>query len=445
MKIAIVSLQFEETVTGGGGVHVGHICEQFLNAGEDVTVFSIHTNKTRKEDIAEDNGLRYSVCRQEKGLKVVRFLIDENIEYPYDGDKDVELERIIRFADAVIKWFRSSGEKFNIINLHGHHIIPGYIARELKDKEGKVVSYLHALETTYVTEKGDFIGAFDGTSKVLKKIREWEAMCRYADLIMVNSPIVGEEIKHIIKEHDEEAEKYFDKIVLLASGCNMDFLVSNDQVKKKLETKPEVIELVTFCRVDPSKGIEYSISGAKAAAQLSSYGFCLTIAGIPSSDEYIEILKKEAENTPENLEIKFKLFDKISPVEEKKEVLDDKVIYILPTLKEPFGMSLIEASARGTIIVSADTNGPKWMLESDHGEDVEWGILTGKGVLVKITNDHHKNFAENIGKALVWTVDNWENSVKNVLAFNKKIRNTWTWESIGRQYLEFFRFTINNG
>ncbi len=438
MKIAIVSLQFEETATGGGGVHVGHICEQFLDAGEDVTILSIHTNRTLSEAALEEGDIRYSVRNREDGLRVIRFLLDENIEHPYVGDKDAELDRIKRFADMVIKWFDSTDEKFDVINLHGHHIIPGYMAKELRGKGSKIVSYLHALETTYVTERGDFVGAFNGTKEILARIRGWEAMCRYADFIMVNSPIVREETKQIIKEHCAEGEKYFDRIILLASGCNNTFLLEDEMIDRKLKEIPKRIELITFCRIDPSKGVKYSINGAKAAARLSSYKFCLTITGIPSSDEYIQKLKKETKDLPDNLEINFRFFEAISSIKEKKEILDDKHIYILPTLKEPFGMSLIEASARGLMVVSADTNGPKWMFESDLGEDTRWGIITKRGVLARITNDHDKNLSENVGKAIVWTVDNWSVSREHVLTFNKKIRDIWTWEGIGRHYLELF-------
>ena len=45
MRIALVSLQFEETATGGGGVHVKNMYDQFLKMGHIVTVISIHKEK----------------------------------------------------------------------------------------------------------------------------------------------------------------------------------------------------------------------------------------------------------------------------------------------------------------------------------------------------------------------------------------------------------------
>lgn len=442
MKIAIVSLQFEATATGGGGVHVENVVRQFLNLGQEVTVISIHTNKTLKDDLVfQGDKNKYSV-ETRGNLKIMRFLIDEDIEQPYVGDKDTELDRIMRFAEAVITWIKDNETAFDIISLQGHHILPGYMARELQGVVPKTVSYLHALETTYVTKKGDFVGAYNGTKEVLSRIREWEAMARFADVVLGNSPIVNEEFKHIIGEYDNDPEKYYSKIKLIVSGCDADFLMSENEVRDKLSKKPEVINLVTFCRVDPSKGIHYSITGAIEAAKLSDKKFCLTIAGIPASEEYVEELKALADNTPDNLEIKFKLFSAISPLEEKKEVLDKQHLYILPTLKEPFGMSLIEASARGNMIVSADTNGPQYIFESDKGKDHRWGISTDRGVLAKISDDHDKYFSGNIGQAIAWVVENWEDSVGRVLNLNEKIKHTWTWESIGEEYLELFKSLV---
>ena len=439
MKIAIVSLQFEATSTGGGGVHVENIAKQFLSLGQDVTVVSIHTNKTLKDGLvfcSEKN--KYSV-EARGNLKIMRFLVDKDIEQPYVGDKDTELDRIMRFAKVVIAWVKENEAAFDVISLQGHHIIPGFMAKELQGIRPKTVSYLHALETTYVTKKGDFVGAYNGTKEILSRIREWEAMARFADVVLGNSPIVNEEFKHIIGEYEKEPEKFYDKIKLIVSGCDADFLMSDNEVKNKLSKKPEVIKLVTFCRIDPSKGIHYSITGAIEAAKLSDKKFCLTIAGIPASEEYIEELKVLAINVPDNLEVIFKLFTAISAINEKKEVLDNQHLYILPTLKEPFGMSLIEASARGNMIVSADTNGPQYIFESDKGKEQKWGISTDRGVLAKITDDHDKYFSRNIGQAIAWTVEDWEESVLRVLNLNKKIKDTWTWESIGQEYLELFK------
>jgi len=438
MNIAIVSLQFEKTATGGGGVHVGHITSEFLKMGHKVIIFSIHTKKTISDSNLNNEKVPYST-ELRGNLEIIRFLIEDGIDQPYVGTKEEELSRIKSFCDVCVKYIKENQEKFDVVNLHGHHLIPGYMAKELADIKPKIISYLHALETTYVTKDGNFVGAYAGTKEILGVIREWESMCRFADFIIGNSPIVNEEVKGIIAEYADNPEKYYPKIRLIASGCNKDFLMNDEDIKNKFKVQPDIINMVTFCRIDPSKGVEYSIEGAKEAAKISNTRYKLTVAGIPATDEYIKKLRKIAENIPENLEIEFLILDSISSTEEKKKILDNKHVYILPTLKEPFGMSLIEASARGNIIVSADTNGPRYMFESDKYRPNEWGILTNRGILAQITDKPKEKFTKNIGKAISYVAKNWQEASSKVFNFNDKIRETWTWEGISKQYIELFK------
>jgi glycosyltransferase involved in cell wall biosynthesis len=438
MRIAIVSLQFEETATGGGGVHVAQITRQLLALGHQVTIVSIHTNKTLREEPTEHNAEAAFSVEPLGDLTVVRFLIDRDIDQPYVGDKETELERIMRFAEAAISWLRANQDLFDVVCLQGHHTLPGYMARELRDIRPKRFSYLHALETTYVTKKGQFIGAYEGTKEILSRIRRLEAMSRYADRIIANSPLVRDDFVQIVSEYDDVA-MLDGRVEVLASGCDASFLMADEEVRAKLGRFPERIELITFCRIDPSKGIEYAIAGAVEAARLSERPLRLTVVGIPASEAYVEKLRRAAKSAPANLQIEITLMERISPPVEKRAILDDKQIYILPTLKEPFGMSLIEASARGNMIVSADTNGPHFILGAEHGEDTGWGIATERGVLARITAEPERNLAHNIGQAVAWTVDRWRDGPRRVIALNDKIRSTWTWEGIAKRYIELFQ------
>ena len=306
MKIALVSLQFEETATGGGGVHVKNICDQFLKMGHIVTVISIHTEKTIHKVNLQNWDVPVSIEKR-ANLRVVRFLIDKGISQPYAGEKDEELDRIERFAGVSIKWIKSRQNEFDAISLEGHHIIPGLMAKELQGIDVKITSKIHALESTYISKQGESLGSFEATSENLSKLQKWEAMSRFADLIVVNSPSVKKEFIEILKKHHVYSKEIEQKIKLSSSGCNEDFLMNDEEVLEKLAQVPETINLVTFCRIDPSKGVEFSIDGAKAAAKLCSQKLCLYIVGIPASDEYLEKLHAKAKEVPANLEIKFQL------------------------------------------------------------------------------------------------------------------------------------------
>ena len=438
MSIAIVSLQFEKTSTGGGGVHVENITEQFLKQGQKVTILSIHTDKTLdKKQLRNDWRSPYSI--EDRGnLQVVRFLIDEGIENPYVGDKETEFDRILRFADTVNQWIRDHLEDYQVISLHGHHIIPGWLAKQLSKTGRLVTSTIHALESTYVSKSGESFGNFEATEELMHKLRYWESMAVYADYIIINSHKVRSDFIEIATDFNHKLEDFEYKLVLISSGVTSDFLMSDKEVEDKLKEKPEVIKMLTFSRVDQSKGHDFAIKAAKIAARETKDKLQLTITGIPESDEYVEKLKELAKDTPENLTIKFDFKTAISPVEEKKEILDDKHIYMLPSLQEPFGMSIIEASARGCMVISNDTTGPVFMFEADKGQETEWGYITKYGALAKRTDDYEKNLPGNLAKAIVWTIENFDTGAQRVIAFNQRVRKLWTWEGIAQQYLDLF-------
>jgi glycosyltransferase involved in cell wall biosynthesis len=442
LRIAIVSLQYLETSTGGGGVHVNSVVEQLVHLKQHITVLSIHTNRTFTDEPNQlFHGVSYSKDVHDY-LTVIRFELEKELDHPYVGDKKTELNRIKLFTKICLEWLREHENEFDIINLHGHHLIPGKMAKELVGIKPKVVSYVHALETTYVTESGEFVGAFGG-GEILKEMRSWEAQCRYADIIVGNSAQVKNEIIDIIGEFSDDLKDYRSKLRIIPSGCPENFLMDDKTIISKTVKKPDIIRMVSFCRIDPSKGVEFSIIGAQGAALESDQEFHLTIAGIPASRKYADSLQSLATNSPENLTVEFCFLSIISPTDEKKEILDDKHIYILPTLKEPFGMSLVEASARGNMIVSTDTNGPKDIFGNDGERQTEWGKITERGLMVAITDDHKKNLANNIASAILYVSDHWNEGRERILNFNRKIRSTWVWEEIGKEYLRLFYSCLN--
>ena len=442
MKILLVSLQFEETATGGGGVHVKNICDHFLATGQHITVLSVHTEKTRRQIKSEEWQGDTSI-QQRGNLTIVRLLIEKGISHPYVGDKNEELNRIEQFTRKALSWLKAGSKKFDIINLHGHHLIPGYLAQELRSIKIPIVSTVHALETTYISNKGESLARFKATDKLLARLKKWEAMGRFADIIILNSPTVASDFIMLLKGQKIDPGKYQDKIRLISSGCNRNFLMSNEEIKRKLARVPDQINLITFSRLDPSKGIEFAINGAREAAKLCPNKLHLTIAGIAESEEYLKHLYDLIKDPPANLCLKIRRMDKISSNAEKKEILDDKHIYILATLKEPFGMSLIEASARGNLLVSTDNTGPRYMMAGEKDILMDWGLITPYGALADITEDYQKTLPQNIGKAIAWTINNWDSCLGNTLGFNLKIREKWTWEGIARQYLEQFKLLID--
>jgi len=126
------------------------------------------------------------------GLTVVRFLIEKELESPYDGDKHTELTRIHRFCQTVAAWLRERAATFDAVHLHGHHSVPGWLAwalracpeprrerderRSRRDQPFRVISTVHYLESTNVRATRGGLMHYQISETDLAQMMEWEAL-----------------------------------------------------------------------------------------------------------------------------------------------------------------------------------------------------------------------------------------------------------------------------
>jgi len=382
LKIAQVSLQFEATTTGGGGVHVEKVTEHLLRMGHEVTILSIHTDKTLAEVALTEARVRYSKEPRD-GLRVVRLLVDRGLTQPYGGGREKELARIKKFCDAVAWWLDQRPSEFDVVHLHGHHLIPGYLAWRLKDKRFKVVSTIHFLESTLLTADPEANEHFHVTEETLNQIKHWEALTRYADTIVPVSPKGKEDLFSLMSYLNIELESAKRKTHVVSSGVDRELVMARPQAEEKLARLPNPVEIVTFSRLDPSKGVQYGVRAAAEAAQNSTRQLNLTLAGIPASQTYLGLLEEESSQVRDVLPVKIQTFDRVFTLPERCAFLEKFHIYLLPTLNEPFGITIIEAGARGNLIVTTDTAGPLYILQDKEMEDKGWGYVTDYGICAK--------------------------------------------------------------
>jgi len=438
LKIAQVSLQFEATTSGGGGVHVEKVTEHLLRKGHEVSILSIHTDKTLVEATLTKGPVAYSVDSR-NGLRVVRFLVERGLSQPYGGGREEELARIKRFCDAVASWLDQRPGEFEIVHLHGHHLIPGYLAQRQRDKGFKVVSTMHFLESTLLRADPEATEHFRVAEETLIQIRQWEAMTRYADAIVAVSPRVKEDLCSLMTDFNVELEEVTPKTHIVSSGVDKEAMMSLSQVEAKLAQVPDPVEIVTFCRLDPSKGVHYGIRAAAEAARRSRRQLKLTLAGIPTSQSYLRLLGEERNLVADTLSVEIQTFDRIFTPLERNRLLDRFHIYLLPTLNEPFGMTIIEAGARGNLIVTTDTGGPLYILHEKRMQDKGWGYVTDCGICAKRTDEPEMNLASNLAKAISWALKRCEDSAEHALTFLTRIGQGFTWRHIAQDYLELYR------
>ncbi|MFC2061231.1 glycosyltransferase family 4 protein [Elusimicrobiota bacterium] len=440
MRICLVSLQYGITATGGGGVHVNRIADEYIRRDHEVTVITMHTSRTEADaSITEADGVRYS--HDVNGdINVIRILVDEGLATPYDGDtKEEEYSRLKRFADFAEKLIIRDSESYDIVHNHGHHILPGYLAYKLKDNPLKIVSTIHFLESTLRGKEGvDHINEMP--EQLYGDLVSWEVMTSFADEVVVISPGQQEDFLKMLSGAETPARKenIDDRIHLISSGVEDGSILSAEEILDKWSDKERKLNVLTYSRMDPSKGLHYAVRALPQLAAAYPPGVSMTAAGIPAKG-YDKVLKDEKEKIGPDYDCKLAFFDRIATIDERNSFMDKFDIYMFPTLSEPFGITLIETAARGMLVLTTDSAGPYYILAHDGAEEKSWGYITPYGINVKLTDDPEDNLVNNLVEAWKWSCDNTDAVKEMILHFRELILQKYTWSSVVSQYLEMYK------
>ena len=139
-----------------------------------------------------------------------------------------------------------------------------------------------------------------------------------------------------------------EKIVYIPNGIPEEFFK-----QKKAKTKKDK-EVLFLGRIAPVKNLEVLIEAAKLLPNIN-----FSLVG-PSEKEYLEklnCLMKGLKN--------IKIYPPIYDLKKKIQLIDEHKIFVLPSRREAMPQVLLEAMARGKIVISSDTNGGKEIIENN--------------------------------------------------------------------------------
>jgi glycosyltransferase involved in cell wall biosynthesis len=273
----------------------------------------------------------------------------------------------------------------------------------------------------------------------LVQMMEWEAMARFADAPVIISPGMARYYLDMLANLGIDSAEVGPRLRLVSSGIDPESIRPRTEVEAALATVPNSIKVLTFARLDPVKGIEYAIRGAAQAAELTRQRFRLTVAGVPEESIYIPVLEREVKAARYVLPVELAIFDHIFAPAERDRFLDCFNLYLFPTLREPFGITVVEAGARGLPVVTTNSPGPAYILDSPQREEYVWGTVTDYGVLARRTDDPEQNLAPNVAQALVWAMENWETTARQTLAFHRRVQERFTWQKVTEAYLALYQ------
>ncbi|MEN7982578.1 MAG: glycosyltransferase family 4 protein [Nanoarchaeota archaeon] len=186
-----------------------------------------------------------------------------------------------------------------------------------------------------------------------------------------------------------------EKIVYIPNGVPEEFFT---QKKSKEENK-----VLFLGRISLIKNLETLISAAKNLPKIK-----FSIVGF-AEKKYIEKIQT---NLPKNIEIKKPIYN----LKDKIKLIDEHKIFVLPSIREAMPQVLIEAMARGKIVISSNTDGGKEIIQNGKN-----GFLFEIGNAEQLTELIKKNIKIN-------------KTGKNAMNNSKK----YSWKKLIKKYKELF-------
>lgn len=399
---------------------------------------------------------------------VTRFIKDKNVSPDYgDPIENIsENTRIVRlrcggkkyirkellwphleeFIDNGIKYIKKQGIKPDVI--HGHYADAGYVAMELAAAfDVPFVFTGHSLgrnKKAKLRADGLALSKIESHYRIGTRIEREEKIIKTADLIVTSTQ------QEIEKQYGLYKNATFSQFKVIPPGLDLDAFyphydteldpdLLSDEVKQiqytlmhelhRFWAKPEKPFILALCRPDHRKNISGLIDAYGNDKELRAIANLSIFAGLRSNISEMEE-NEQAVLTEMLLHMdQYDLYGKLA-IPKKHDFATEvpelyrlcaksRGIFINPALVEPFGLTLIEASACGLPIVATNEGGPCDIVKNCEN-----------GILVDVTNP--AEIADAM-KSILFDDEKW-------ISFSNKgingVRNHYSWQTHCESYLK---------
>lgn len=354
-------------------------------------------------------------------------------------------EHLDEFADHVTRFISQEEEHVDVI--HSHYADAAYVAMQLSSTHGATLVHTgHSLgknKEAKLLQSGMTEAQIEKRYSMRQRLRVEEEILREADLIVTSS---GQEIERQYGLYENKDTAHFE---VIPPGIDMErFYPYNapprhsDLTKQSKRAHLSLMHemgrflddvdkpfILSVCRPDKRKNLDGLITAYGEDKQLQKRANLVIFAGIRKNIE--EMAENERDVLTQILLLmdKYDLYGKMAipkhhdPTVEVPELYRiaafQRGVFINPSLIEPFGLTLIEASACGVPVVATDEGGPVEILEN---------LKNGYLVNVKDT----KNISSKLSDLLENKSD-WREFSK---AGIKRSREFYSWSAHAQTYLE---------
>jgi sucrose-phosphate synthase len=358
--------------------------------------------------------------------------------------KELLWPHLEEYVDKAIKFIKRNDAMPDIV--HGHYPDAGHVARQLADIFGLPFVYTgHSLgraKLARLTDQGMSEAEIIRKFKIDRRIDEEEQILARADLVIAST-------RHEIKEqYGLYQHKDVPEYRVIPPGIDIetfypfyhDMFEDNERSEnaryaqasmlKELNrffTTPEKPLILALSRPDKRKNINGLVKAYGEDLELQSMANLAVFAGLRKDIDAMADNEREV-LTDMLLDMdKYDLYGKMAiPKKHDFEyevpalyriAAERRGVFINPALTEPFGLTLLEASATGLPIVATDDGGPNDIV-----------LNCQNGILVNV--DHTKQISTALRK-IITDKDVWERYSKNGIM---NVRKHYTWQSHASEY-----------
>jgi sucrose-phosphate synthase len=366
------------------------------------------------------------------------------------GRKYIRKERLWphldEYVDKTIKYIKRHGNMPDIV--HGHYPDAGYVAMQLSRFFGMPFIYTgHSLGRSKLEKLVDDGLKHQDINKKFRidhRIEMEENILAHADLIVTSTHQERKTQYDAYRHHDVPIYKvippgididkfypsYHDKLAEISPSENAMFAqASMLKALNRFFLNPDKPMILALCRPDKRKNISGLVKAYGEDLELQAMANLAVFAGIRKDIDTMEENERDVLTRMLLLLDKYDLYGKMAiPKKHDFEyevpalyriAADSHGVFINPALTEPFGLTLLEASATGLPIVATDDGGPNDIMNNCHN-----------GILVDATDT--KAMAAAL-KKIITDQDLWEKYSKNGII---NVRKHYTWESHAAVYIE---------
>ncbi len=350
--------------------------------------------------------------------------------------KEVLWPHLDQFADQVLKHFRRIGRLPDI--LHGHYADAGYVASRLSNLLGIPMVFtghsLGRVKKARLLEKGIKKERISARYNINIRIEAEENALETASLVVAST---NQEVKeqYSIYEHYQPNRK-----VVIPPGIDLERfhaprrLEHNRSTMQKLQRflqNPAKPMILALSRPDERKNITGLIRAYAENSYLKDNTNLVIVAGTRDDIETMDSGSRDVLKEILYLIDKYDLYGSVAyPKHHEQDDIPSfyraaaktKGVFVNPALTEPFGITLLEASASGVPIVATHDGGP-----SDIIGNCENGCL--------VDPLDHKKISEEI-VAIVSNPSQWKSYSKNGL---RGVKRHYSWSGHAQTYCQKIR------